>query len=82
LFPQASHAGELDLRCFGAVGCAGTLALAAVLAGVFRVAAALSLAIVLAFTGVLGKCRRVLRDEHETGMGGGSTALSGGLSIQ
>ena len=74
---------ELYLRGLGTVGGASSLALAAVLAGMLRVAAALSFTVILAFAGMLGECRcLILRDQEETGIGGGRAVLTSGLSVQ
>ena len=74
---------ELGLRGSGAVGRAGSLALAAVLAGVPGVSTALALAIVLALAGVLGGSGGLgLRDEKDAGVSGRSDSLSSGLSVQ
>jgi len=74
---------ELNLRGLGTVGSASSLTLAAVLAGMLRVAAALPLAVILAFAGVFGKCRRlVLRDQEKAGVGGRCAVLTSGLGIE
>ena len=74
---------KLYLRGLGTVGGASSLALAAVLAGMLRVAATLPLTVILAFAGVFGKCRRlVLRDQDKTGIGGWRAVLSSGLGIE
>src|ERR1700679_2176130 len=50
----------LGLGRLGTVGRASALALAGVLSGMLRIAAALSLTVVLALAGVLGRGRRIL----------------------
>ena len=71
-----------SLRRFGTVGSAPTLALAIVLAGMLLVAAALPLAIVLAFAGVLGQ--GLVVDQEDTGVRGldGGAVRRGRLGIQ
>ena len=76
---------ELGLGGSGTVGGAIALALAAILSGVL--AAALTLAIVLALAGVLGGIGgRVLGNQEDTGMGGGSggrgSILLGSLGVE
>ena len=73
---------ELYLRGLGTVGSASSLTFAAVLAGMLRVAAALPLAVILAFAGVFGKCRCVLRDQQKTGTGGRRAVLTSGLGVE
>jgi hypothetical protein len=64
---------------FGAVGCTATLTLAVVLAGILTTA--LSLAVILAFAGVLGNGS--VLNEHDTGAGGGrGTICLRRLSVQ
>jgi len=64
--------GRLDLRWFGAVGCTGALALAAVLPSVLGISAALAFTVVFPFAGMLGERGGLgLADQQETGVGGG-----------
>ena len=77
---QASSTGRTILRLgwLGAIGRAGALTLAAVLAGMLGIASALPLAVVLTLAGVRGQvCRRTLGHEEDAGAGrSGSRELS------
>jgi hypothetical protein len=67
---RASNSRLALLRRGRAVGCAGSLSFAAVLACMLCVAAALTLAIVLALAGVLGGSGgRILRDQEDASVG-------------
>jgi hypothetical protein len=73
---------ELDLRSLGAVGSAGSLALAAIFTGMLCVAAALSLTVILSFAGVFGECRCVLCNQQQSGAGRRRAVLTRGLGVQ
>src|ERR1700756_3479172 len=64
MMPDPLHESRLGFRRLGAIGGTGALALAGVLAPVLLVSAALALAIVLPFAGVLWELLPFRRNHH------------------